>query len=75
MTILENDFKKWNYKAIKLHQVCTPFKNDSPEINQIAKFAAAKQMPLFIHLWSKDEAVTLMNVAKITLKQISYYCT
>ena len=61
---LAEDFKKWRFKGIKLHQVCTPFKNDGYEIAQIARFAGENQLPLFIHLWSNKEALKLMNIAK-----------
>ena len=59
---LENDFKRWDFKGIKLHQACTPFKNESPIINEIAEFAGAKKIPLFIHLWSNSEAQKLINL-------------
>ncbi len=64
MTKLKNDFEKWHFKGIKLHQVCTPFKSDGIEINNIARFCEEKRLPLFIHLWSNGEAVKLLNVAK-----------
>ena len=64
MTKLRSDFKKWHFKAVKLHQVCTPFESDGIEINQIAKFCEEKRIPLFIHLWSDGEAAKLLNVAK-----------
>ena len=64
ITKLENDFEKWHFKGIKLHQVCTPFKSDGIEINNIARFCEEKRLPLFIHLWSNEEAVKLLNVTK-----------
>jgi predicted TIM-barrel fold metal-dependent hydrolase len=64
MTKLEIDFKKWHFKGIKLHQVCTPFKSDGVEINDIARFCEEKQLPLFIHLWSDGNALKLLNLAK-----------
>ena len=63
MTILESDLNKWHFKGIKLHQVCTPFKNDSPEIDQVVSFIDEKQIPIFIHLSSKKEAVKIMKLA------------
>jgi len=60
---LEYDLRRWDFKGIKLHQSCTPFKNDSPEINQIAKFAGKKQLPIFIHLYSRREARKLIALA------------
>jgi len=64
MKKMESDFQKWNFKGIKLHQVCTPFKNDSPEVNQIADFAGINRLPIFIHLWSSDEARRLIDVIR-----------
>lgn len=64
MMKLQNDFEKWHFKGIKLHQVCTPFKSDGIEINNIAKFCKKKRLPLFIHLWSNGEALKLLNVAR-----------
>ena len=64
MTRLTNDFKKWHFRGIKLHQVCTPFKSDGIEINDIARFCEEKRLPLFVHLWSNRETVKLLNVTK-----------
>jgi predicted TIM-barrel fold metal-dependent hydrolase len=64
MTKLRNDFDKWHFKGIKLHQVCTPFKSDGIEINNIVKFCENKRLPLFIHLYSNKEAIKLLNVVK-----------
>jgi predicted TIM-barrel fold metal-dependent hydrolase len=47
-----------------LHQVCTPFKSDGIEINDIARFCGEKRLPLFIHLWSDGDALKLLNLAK-----------
>jgi len=64
MMKLKNDFEKWHFKGIKLHQVCTAFKSNGIEINNIAKFCEEKRLPLFIHLWSDREALILLNVAR-----------
>ncbi|HEY96256.1 MAG TPA: amidohydrolase family protein [Dehalococcoidia bacterium] len=64
MMKLENDFEKWHFKGIKLHQVCTPFKSDGIEINNIAEFCEEKRLPLIIHLWSDSDALKLLNVAR-----------
>lgn len=64
MERLENDFAKWRFKALKLHQACTPFKNDGPEMSQIVEFSREKQLPIFIHLWSNGEARKLVELAK-----------
>jgi len=64
ITKLEKGFKKWHFKGIKLHQVCTPFRSDGFEINDIASFCGEKRLPLFIHLWSDGDALKLLNLAK-----------
>lgn len=63
MTKFGNDFNKWHFKGVKLHQVCTPFKTNGVEINGIADFCEEERLPLFIHLWSNKEAMELMGVA------------
>jgi predicted TIM-barrel fold metal-dependent hydrolase len=64
MMKLINDFEKWHFKGIKLHQVCTPFKSNGIEINNIVKFCEEKRLPLFIHQWSYKDALKLLNIAK-----------
>ena len=64
MRTLENDYERWHFKGIKLHQVCTPFKSDGIEINAIARFCGEKRLPLFVHLSSNGDAVKLLNLAK-----------
>ena len=64
MTKLENDFEKWHFKGVKLHQVCTPFRSDGIEINDIARFCGEKRLPLCIHAWSDGDALKLLNLAK-----------
>ena len=61
---LESDWKKWNFKGIKLHQVCTPFTNDDPRIRKISEFAGDKRLPVFIHLWSEKEAIKFLEIVK-----------
>jgi predicted TIM-barrel fold metal-dependent hydrolase len=64
MTKLNNDYQKWRFKGIKLHQVCTPFSSDGIELGNIAGFCEEKRLPVFIHLWSDGEAVKLLEAAK-----------
>jgi len=64
MTKFGNDYKKWHFKGVKLHQVCTPFKTNGVEINNIADFCQEERLPLFIHLWSNKDAIELMDVAR-----------
>ena len=60
---LGKDLNKWNFRGIKLHQACTPFKNDDPQIEQIVDFAEERRLPIFIHLWSDKEALKLLELA------------
>jgi predicted TIM-barrel fold metal-dependent hydrolase len=64
MVKLKNDFDRWRFRGIKLHQVCTPFEIDNYEIEQIASFGQERQLPLFIHLRSNKDARKMMSVAK-----------
>ena len=60
---LGKDLNKWNFRGIKLHQACTPFKIDGPQMEQIVDFAEGKRLPIFIHLWSNQEALKLVELA------------
>jgi predicted TIM-barrel fold metal-dependent hydrolase len=64
VTKLEKDFEKWRFKGVKLHQVCTPFKSDGIEIDDIARFCGERRLPLFVRLWSDRDALRLLNLAK-----------
>lgn len=61
---IERDFKRWNFRGVKLHQVCTSFKSDGPEMKQVVEFAEEKRLPIFIHLWSNKEASKLVELVK-----------
>ena len=64
MRKLENACNNWRIKGIKLHQACNPFRNDGPEMKEIAVFAGAKKLPVFIHLYSKKECFKLIQFAE-----------
>ena len=64
MKKMGNDFDKWHFKGVKLHQVCTPFETNGVDINNIVDFCKEKRLPIFIHLWSNKEAIELMDVTK-----------
>jgi predicted TIM-barrel fold metal-dependent hydrolase len=61
---LGDDFERWRFKGIKLHQACTPFKNDGDEMKAVVEFARERGLPIFIHLWSDDEGRKLVELAK-----------
>jgi predicted TIM-barrel fold metal-dependent hydrolase len=64
ITKLKKDLERWHFRGIKLHQVCTPFKSDGMEINDIARVCGERRLPLFIHLWSDRDVLKLLNLAK-----------
>ena len=64
MTRLGEDFERWRFKGIKLHQACTPFKIDGDEMKAVVEFARERGLPIFIHLWSNGEGRKLAELAK-----------
>ncbi|NHJ86750.1 MAG: amidohydrolase family protein [Asgard group archaeon] len=61
---LKEKYKLWEFKGIKLHQCVVPFKNDSEDIQVISNFAAAHNLPIFIHVFNRKEAIKLVNVMR-----------
>lgn len=60
---IESKIDLWNFKGIKLHQGCHPFKIISPHFHNIAEIAALKRVPIFIHLYSKKEVLDFISVS------------
>lgn len=58
-TAIERD----GFRGIKLHQGINPFLIDSPVITEIASFAAEREVPIFVHLFSPREIRKLKSVA------------
>lgn len=56
-TKLENG----GFKALKVHQCFHRVASDGPEMDALARFAAEKGLPIFIHLYSKKDAVALVR--------------
>jgi predicted TIM-barrel fold metal-dependent hydrolase len=61
---LDGVLEDWSIKGIKLHQACDPFRNDSSEMHQVAGFAGERQLPIFIHPYSKREVGSLIGLAR-----------
>jgi predicted TIM-barrel fold metal-dependent hydrolase len=59
---LEGRLTNWAVKGIKLHQACNPFRNDSLEMHQVARFAGETHLPVFIHPYSKQEVRRLIGL-------------
>ena len=61
MTNLEPKLREYEIKGLKLHQVWDPFTIDGNDFNQLVEIARANHLPLFIHLYSKEETRKLLR--------------
>ncbi|MBM3310646.1 MAG: hypothetical protein FJY80_03970 [Candidatus Aminicenantes bacterium] len=62
MAGLEPKLEKGGFKALKVHQCFHKVASDGPEMRALARFAADKGLPVFIHLYSKKDAVALVKL-------------
>ncbi|NMC38168.1 MAG: amidohydrolase family protein [Bacteroidales bacterium] len=60
---LEEKLNLWKFAGIKLHQACHPFVIRSGVFSNIAEFAASKNLPVFIHLYSKKDVMDFISVS------------
>ncbi|MCG8411073.1 MAG: amidohydrolase family protein [Bacteroidales bacterium] len=58
---LNEKFKLWNFKGIKLHQCWESFTIDSEFFKSVAQWAEENNLPLFIHLHSDNDVKALIN--------------
>lgn len=56
---LERDFEIYKFKGIKMHQCWESFSVGSDVFHRVSEWATSKQLPIFIHLFSKKEATRL----------------
>lgn len=61
---LDSKLNLWNFKGIKLHQCVHPFKTNSSSFNDLADYASARKLPVFIHLHSRNEIIDFISVAR-----------
>jgi predicted TIM-barrel fold metal-dependent hydrolase len=59
---LEARLSEWGFKALKVHQCFHRVASDGPEMRVLARFAAEKGLPLFIHLYAHRDAVGLLRL-------------
>ena len=64
MDALERNIEDYRASGIKLHQAWDSFAIDSGEFNELAEVARAHKLPVFIHLYSKEETRKLFLFAK-----------
>jgi uncharacterized protein len=60
---MEVKFNMWKFRGIKLHQACHPFKIISNQFHELAEFAVSRNIPVFIHLYSKKEILDFISVS------------
>jgi len=61
---LKIHFAEYKFKGIKLHQCWESFKVDSEIFNKVVEWASSKDLPIFVHLFSKNQATQLSNYIK-----------
>ncbi len=61
---LQENFLKWKFKGLKLHQCVLPFSNDSEDMNKLSQFAAENGLPIFIHIYNPKEAEKLIDLGR-----------
>jgi len=55
---------EWKFKALKVHQCFQRFEADSEGMHDLARFAGATKIPVFVHLFSKRDALNLRNLIR-----------
>jgi uncharacterized protein len=63
MGALPARYDEWKFKALKTHQCFQRFRADSPGLHELARFAAERKLPVFIHLYAKRDALGLVELA------------
>lgn len=61
---LERHYEEYGFKGIKLHQCWESFRVDSEIFYQVADWASTKDLPIFVHLFSKRQASRLAKFIK-----------
>ena len=62
---LKQHYEEYGFKGIKLHQCWESFKINSNNFHKIAEWAASKDLPIFVHLFSKNQAAQLAKYIKL----------
>jgi predicted TIM-barrel fold metal-dependent hydrolase len=67
---LESHFAEYRFQGIKLHQCWESFKVDSEIFHEVVDWASSKDMPIFVHLFSKNQATQLSKYIKAHSKTV-----
>jgi predicted TIM-barrel fold metal-dependent hydrolase len=62
LTKLDEKYKLYNFKGIKLHQCINKFNLKESYMHEIAQWAGIKGLPIFIHLTSKKDVVNMIQL-------------
>lgn len=60
---LTADYQKWRFSGIKLNQGTDPFGIDARPVERMAGFAAEKGLPVFIHLYQREDIAGFIDLA------------
>jgi len=63
MRALPARHEEWRFKGLKVHQCFQRFRADSPGMHELARFAAERRLPVFIHLYARRDALGLVDLA------------
>jgi len=61
MAELDDRFRAWRFKMLKVHQCLSVFESDSPGMHALARFAAEKNMPFFVHSYLRRDIEGLVS--------------
>ena len=61
---IEKALNNWEIRGIKLHQCLSDFSNTGTGMRELAEFAGQHKLPIFIHIYSKEEVRKIVNLAR-----------
>jgi len=53
--------REWRFKMLKVHQCLSVFNSDSPGMHALARFAAERSMPFFVHSYLRPDIEELVR--------------
>jgi predicted TIM-barrel fold metal-dependent hydrolase len=60
---LASRLEEWGFRALKVHQCFQRVPADSDSMRELSRFAGERGLPVFIHLYSKRDALGLLRLA------------
>jgi len=61
MAELDDRHRDWRFKMLKVHQCLSVFKSDSPGMHTLARFAAERNLPFFVHSYLRPDIEELVR--------------